>query len=427
MQSNNKLTIPDLISIGVFTAIYFVLVTIATFASALLLPGVSNIFLPAIAALISGSVYMLLAAKLQKFGGITIMGLVMGLFFFVSGHFVLSFAANILFGVLADWVASLGKYYDRKLLFVSYLRPYRSHSAAVVHEGCLRGRPAGPRQGRCLYRRPVCAHQHGNFHCLPCVYSGVRGHWRAVWPKDDQKTLRQSRYRLMRFRMDPRAKLYLLLLANLMLFFHVSLAAEAIMATLFLLLFFLSGCYAAGLRLTAIYGVLLALDLWAVPRAENSPFLNVVALFSVGIRMMLPCIITGAYAFSTTTAGELVCALRSMHVPESVIIPCAVVIRFFPTVGEDYRQIRAAMALRGIAEGKAALLLHPAQSLEYILMPLLMNGNNVAQDLSVAALTKGIGLPGRHTSMIELCPKAADILYSLLCTLPMLLFLGGVL
>ena len=117
MQSNNKLTIPDLISIGVFTAIYFVLVTIATFTSALLLPGVSNIFLPAIAALISGSVYMLLAAKLQKFGGITIMGLV----FFVSGHFVLSFTANILFGVLADWVASLGKYHDRKLLFVSYI------------------------------------------------------------------------------------------------------------------------------------------------------------------------------------------------------------------------------------------------------------------------------------------------------------------
>ena len=70
-----------------FTAIYFVLVTIATFSCALL-PGVGNILLPAVAALISGSVYMLLAAKLQKFGGISIMGLVMGLFFFVSGHFV---------------------------------------------------------------------------------------------------------------------------------------------------------------------------------------------------------------------------------------------------------------------------------------------------------------------------------------------------
>ena len=221
MQSNNKLTIPDLISIGVFTAIYFVLVTIATFASALLLPGVSNVFLPAIAALISGSVYMLLAAKLQKFGGITIMGLVMGLFFFVSGHFVLSFAANILFGVLADWVASLGKYYDRKLLFVSYILFSYGLTGPILPLWFMKDAYVVTR----LYRRPVCAHQHGNFHCLPCVYSGVRGHWRAVWSKDDQKTLRQSRYRLMRFRMDPRAKLYLLLLANLMLFFHVSLAA----------------------------------------------------------------------------------------------------------------------------------------------------------------------------------------------------------
>lgn len=44
------------------------------------------------------------------------------------------------------------------------------------------------------------------------------------------------------------------------------------MAALFLLLFFLSGCYAAGLRLTAIYGVLLALDLWAVPGPRTARF-----------------------------------------------------------------------------------------------------------------------------------------------------------
>ena len=84
-QSSKKLTIPDLISVGVFTAIYFVLVTIATFACAML-PGIGNIILPAAATLISGSVYMLLTLKLQKFGGISIMGLVMGLFFFVYGE-----------------------------------------------------------------------------------------------------------------------------------------------------------------------------------------------------------------------------------------------------------------------------------------------------------------------------------------------------
>ena len=104
-QKSNKLTVPDLISVGVFTALYFVLVTVATFACALL-PGVGNILLPAVAALISGSVYMLLAAKLQKFGGITIMGLVMGLF---------------ICGVAADLVAAAGKYRSKKLLLASYV------------------------------------------------------------------------------------------------------------------------------------------------------------------------------------------------------------------------------------------------------------------------------------------------------------------
>ena len=146
----------------------------------------------------------------------------------------------------------------------------------------------------------------------------------------------------MRFRMDPRAKLYLLLLANLMLFFHVGTGAEAVATGLFLLLFFLSGHTRTGIRLSVVYFGLLAIDLFVVPLAGEGILLNLLSLVSVGIRMMLPCIITGAYAFSTTTVGELTSALRRMHVPESVIIPCAVVVRFFPTVQEDYHQIHNA-------------------------------------------------------------------------------------
>ena len=109
----------------------------------------------------------------------------------------------------------------------------------------------------------------------------------------------------MRFRMDPRAKLYLLLLANLMLFFHVGTGAEAVATGLFLLLFFLSGHTRTGIRLSVVYFGLLAIDLFVVPLAGEGILLNLLSLVSVGIRMMLPCIITGAYAFSTTTVGEL--------------------------------------------------------------------------------------------------------------------------
>lgn len=66
-------------------------------------------------------VYMLLAGKLQKFGGISVMGIVMGLFFLISGHFITSFATNILMGIAADFVAWTGKYQNRKKLLASYI------------------------------------------------------------------------------------------------------------------------------------------------------------------------------------------------------------------------------------------------------------------------------------------------------------------
>ena len=100
-MKENKLMIQDLISIGVFTAIYFVLVTIATFATSAIIPGLSYVLIPA---LISGCVYMLLVVKIQKFGAITIMGLVMSIFFFSSGHFILSFVTNIVFAIIADLI-----------------------------------------------------------------------------------------------------------------------------------------------------------------------------------------------------------------------------------------------------------------------------------------------------------------------------------
>ena len=121
MNKTHKLTVPDLISIGVFTALYFVLVTIATFASVAIFPGFNNVVLPAFCALISGCVYTLLVVKLQKFGGISVMGIVMGLFFMISGHFIISFAANIVMGIVADCVAKVGKYKSKKWIILSYV------------------------------------------------------------------------------------------------------------------------------------------------------------------------------------------------------------------------------------------------------------------------------------------------------------------
>ena len=121
MKHTNKLTVPDLISTGVFTALYFVLVAVATFSSVVIFPGFNNVVLPAFCALISGSVYMLLVAKVQKFGAISIMGIVMGVFFMTSGHFIVSFAANIVMGIVAHFVAKAGDYKSKNGILASYV------------------------------------------------------------------------------------------------------------------------------------------------------------------------------------------------------------------------------------------------------------------------------------------------------------------
>gem|GEM_PF-1727709 len=144
--------------------------------------------------------------------------------------------------------------------------------------------------------------------------------------------------------LDPRAKLYLLLVANLMLFFHVGLATQIVMVVL------AAARWRTALNFGVTYAVLTALGMLD-PDALGLPWLHVVSALAVGVTMMLPCFITGAYTFTTTSASAFICAMRRMRVPEAVVIPCVVVIRFFPTIAEDYRQIRNAMALRGIASG----------------------------------------------------------------------------
>lgn len=64
---------------------------------------------------------MLLVAKVGKFGAISVMGIVVGLFLFVSGHFILSLAASIVFPVIADAIARAGDYRSKTGILASYV------------------------------------------------------------------------------------------------------------------------------------------------------------------------------------------------------------------------------------------------------------------------------------------------------------------
>ncbi|MFC5680600.1 MptD family putative ECF transporter S component [Streptococcus downii] len=87
-----------------------------------LVDSTGNMFYaPAFSALVGGSVYMLLLAKVPRFGAITTLGFFMALFFLASKHGAGTFLPAITCGLAADATARLGHYQDKIKNLFSFL------------------------------------------------------------------------------------------------------------------------------------------------------------------------------------------------------------------------------------------------------------------------------------------------------------------
>lgn len=109
-QKNGKLLQgKDLISIGIFSAIYFVLNFICMLLSGL--HPVIWILMPALIALVTGIPFLLMCAKVQKFGAVLLMGMVTGLLYFVTGQFTVILLGTFLAAcLLGELIRFLGGY-----------------------------------------------------------------------------------------------------------------------------------------------------------------------------------------------------------------------------------------------------------------------------------------------------------------------------
>lgn len=117
-KSKTAMQAKDLITTGIFTALLMIVITIF----AMLMSGlpVVSLFTTCVEAVICGVIFMYVAAKIQKFGAITIMGILVGLFFFLVGHFWLCIVWMPLFAVAGDYMCSRGGYKSFRLTTIGY-------------------------------------------------------------------------------------------------------------------------------------------------------------------------------------------------------------------------------------------------------------------------------------------------------------------
>ena len=117
--AKKSLTIKDLVTTGIFSAIFLVFTMIGGIFFA---PNpVLTFYMPMGAALLCGPVYLLMIAKVQKRWSVTILGIIMGIIWFVTGmHWAFSLG-YIGMGIIADLVAGAGDYRNKVVNLLSYM------------------------------------------------------------------------------------------------------------------------------------------------------------------------------------------------------------------------------------------------------------------------------------------------------------------
>ena len=116
-MKTEKLRIKDLVTIGVFTVIYFVLFFVAGMVG---MVPILYLAYPALAGIITGIVIMLFMAKVQKPWGLFILGLICGLIVVAMGNTYVILAHVVISRVIAELLRKKGEYKSFKYNMLSF-------------------------------------------------------------------------------------------------------------------------------------------------------------------------------------------------------------------------------------------------------------------------------------------------------------------
>ena len=209
--------------------------------------------------------------------------------------------------------------------------------------------------------------------------------------------------------LDPRAKLFLILMCVLSSMFAPSLTYQFALVLLIAVLGVLCGKWKYAVKGVCFYALVCVLTVWimaAMMGTLQTMFVAFLGLF----HKVYACGMLAGIVLSTTKVSEFLSAMNKTHVPKKVVIPLAVMLRYLPTIREDWRFIKDAMRLRDVSPSLKGLISHPGMTIECLYSPLLMAASKAADELAIASVTRGIENPHARTCLIQIRFRIQDFL-----------------
>lgn len=198
---------------------------------------------------------------------------------------------------------------------------------------------------------------------------------------------------------DPRVGLGLLVLANVIAFSEKAFWLECCWIALLCLLMLGHRRWAMAVKWLGVFVLILWLQYEVLPVAPKWVATSF-SIFANYARRMLPCLMVGILMLRCTPLRHFILSLRKLHLPQKLIIAISVTLRYFPAIREEVGYIRDAMKLRRI---------RGMEKVECLVVPLMVSATNTAEELSAAAVTRGIEHPARKTSVVTLQASALDL------------------
>ena len=213
----------------------------------------------------------------------------------------------------------------------------------------------------------------------------------------------------MKLHLDPRTKLFLILLCVLSAVFAPNLYFQFALVILIGLLAAFSGKWQYALRGIIAYALICVFTVWCMGVLSGTWRTMFVAFLGL-VHKVYACGMLAGLLISTTKVGEFLSAMARLHIPKKLTIPIAVMLRYLPTIQEDWHYIKDAMRLRDVSPTLWGFLKAPALTVNCIYVPLLTAASKAADELSIASVTRGIENPKPRTCLINIRMQAADFL-----------------
>ena len=207
--------------------------------------------------------------------------------------------------------------------------------------------------------------------------------------------------------LDPRTKLFLILLCVLSAMFAPNLYFQFALVAVIGLLAALCGKWQYALRGILAYALICAFTVWCMGVLSGTWRTMFVAFLGL-IHKVYACGMLAGLVISTTKVGEFLSAMAHLHIPQKLTIPIAVMLRYLPTIREDWHYIKDAMRLRDVSPTFGGFLKAPAMTVNCIYVPLLTAASKAADELSIASVTRGIENPNPRTCLVEIRMRPAD-------------------